>query len=301
MSVILFIPILSFLVIIHELGHFLAAKWAKVRVDEFGIGYPPKAFSLFKWKETYFSLNWIPFGGFVRLRGEEGNSDSNQKGKGQFYQATVFKRLVIILSGAVVNFVFGVIAFTIVFSKMGIPQFIPEARIGEISVGSPAEEAGIESNSNITAFQAYNQDKISITSPETLIEQISTHKGETVKIFTSGYCEALVCEEIEKEYEVYLRVSDETPEDQGSLGVVFDQMTYVVYPALEMPFRSAVYGIEQAMYLGVQIVQAFSDVITNLFIRGKISGDIAGPVGDRACCYDRRCARTPPGTRNRRR
>jgi len=283
MSVIFFILVLSFLVIIHELGHFFAAKWSKVKVDEFGIGYPPKAFKLFTWRGTNFTVNWIPFGGFVRMQGEEVDLEKGKKKQevktGQFYQATTFKKLVIILAGASVNFAFGVFAFAIVFSKMGIPQVISDARIGEVAPGSPAEQAGINKDVNITGFQLADQDKINISSVEEVIEQISNHKGETVKIFTSGQCDGLTCNEIETSHDVYLRTIEETPEDQGSLGIVFNQVIYVSYPSREMPFRSVAYGLEQAMYLGVQIVRAFSGIITDIFTQGKISGDVAGPVG----------------------
>lgn len=289
MSIILFILVLSFLVIIHELGHFIAAKWAKVKVDEFGIGYPPKLLKLFSWKGTDFTINWIPFGGFVRMQGEdeyssvaeEKNQGKDQKSsnQNQFYQVSIFKRLVIILAGASVNFIFGVIAFTIVFSKMGIPEFISEPRIGEIAINSPAEKAGMTTNTNVVAIQVNDQERINIDSPSQLIEQVSEHKGETVKIFTSGTCKMLVCDQTETEYEVYLRTDEETPSDQGSLGLVFDQIIYTFYPSWEMPFRSAAYGLEQAMNLGVQIVQTFSSVIFNIFMQGKVSNDVAGPIG----------------------
>ncbi|NCO12526.1 MAG: hypothetical protein COZ34_02495 [Candidatus Pacebacteria bacterium CG_4_10_14_3_um_filter_34_15] len=278
MSVVLFIIILSFLVIIHELGHYFVALWSKVKVEEFGIGYPPKAFRLFRWKGTDFTVNWISFGGFVKLQGEEGVKGAS-KLSGQFYQAPTLRKLIILLAGASVNFIFGIIAFTIVFSNIGIPEVISEARIGKISVGSPAKEVGIEANTNIIGFQALDQEKVLISSPNDLVGQISTHKGETVKIFTSGHCENLTCEKIEKEYEVYLRPVDSTPEDQGSLGVVFDQVIYRFYPPLQMPFKSVAFGIEQAMYLGVQIVQAFSQIVQDLFLHAKVTGDVAGPVG----------------------
>jgi regulator of sigma E protease len=278
MSSIFVILIISFLVIIHELGHFIAAKWSKVKVDEFGIGYPPKAFRLFRWKGTDFTINWIPFGGFVRMQGEEGKTEKTDL-KGQFYQTSVFRKLVIILSGAAVNFIFGVLAFAIVFSKMGIPEIIPDARIGEVSSGSPAEQSGMSANANIIGFQLVDGNKVNINSVEDIIKQISDNKGKTVKIFTSGSCEALSCEEIEREFEVYLRTDEETPPNQGSLGIVFNQIVYTHYSAWEMPLKSVSYGLEQAMYLGEQIVQAFSGIVVDIFTKGKVSGDVSGPVG----------------------
>src|SRR3989344_7686770 len=70
MSLIIFLIILSALIIVHELGHYGVAKRFGIRVDEFGLGYPPKAAKLFSWRGTDFTLNWLPFGGFVKIFGE---------------------------------------------------------------------------------------------------------------------------------------------------------------------------------------------------------------------------------------
>ena len=70
MAIIIFLIVLSVLVVVHEMGHFIAAKKAGVRVDEFGLGFPPKALKLFRKWDTDFTLNWIPFGGFVKIFGE---------------------------------------------------------------------------------------------------------------------------------------------------------------------------------------------------------------------------------------
>ena len=79
MSILLVILVLSFLVIIHEMGHLLVALWAKVGVEEFGVGYPPKAKHIFSWRGIPFTLNWVPFGGFVRLQGEDAPIGSASK------------------------------------------------------------------------------------------------------------------------------------------------------------------------------------------------------------------------------
>lgn len=132
-STFVFILVLSFLVLIHELGHFVAAKWAKVKVEEFGLGYPPRALTLFTWKGTIFSLNWIPFGGFVRMEGEElaaGDQNSVALSKKQkteeqpFYTRTAWQRLVVILAGVTVNLVFAFLAFSFYFAIKGIPAFV---------------------------------------------------------------------------------------------------------------------------------------------------------------------------------
>lgn len=281
MSAVVFIIILSFLVIIHELGHFIAAKWAKVKTDEFGLGYPPRVFKLFRWKNTDFTLNWIPFGGFVRMQGEESNQEEHaekQKLKGQFFQAGIFQKLIIILAGASVNFVFGVIAFTIVFSKIGIPEEIPDARVGIVSQNSPAAQAGLPEDVNIIGVK-YEEQEFLVSNPQEVIDKVYELRGKNITLMTTGVCVQNVCEDVIYEYQIYVRTQEETPQNEGAMGIAFDPVIYKFYPALEMPFRSAAYGVSQALALGWQIVQAFSGIITNLFVRGQLPQDVAGPIG----------------------
>ncbi len=290
MSALVFILILSFLVIIHELGHFIAAQWAKVKTDEFGLGYPPKALKLFRWKNTDFTLNWIPFGGFVRMQGEEGENTiaedgdeieskkTKKKTTGQFYQAGVFQKLVIILAGATVNFVFGIIAFTIVFSKMGIPEEITQARVGYVAQNSPAAQAGLPEKVNITGIK-YEDQEFTFATTQEVIDKVYEYRGKTISLITTGSCDQKICDQTEHEYQVYVRTQEETPQNEGAMGIAFDNYVLVHYSPWEMPFRSAVYGVKQAIGLGWQIVQAFNGILVGLFTRGTLPQDVAGPIG----------------------
>src|SRR3989344_6773778 len=107
MSIIIFLIILSVLVIVHEVGHFSIAKKFGVRVDEFGLGYPPRAKRLFSWRGTEFTLNWLPFGGFVKIFGENPAENlavqppsDNFQAKGKGVQALV------LVAGVVFNLIF---------------------------------------------------------------------------------------------------------------------------------------------------------------------------------------------------
>jgi len=213
MSIIIFIIILSILVIIHELGHFLAARIMGMKIEEFGLGYPPRAAKIFKWKETLFSLNWIPFGGFVRIQGEE-------LAEGVFHKFKASKRLIVILAGAAVNFIFGIVAFAIVFSISGIPSPLEQPRISEISVDSPAATAKLPTDVNIIGLRI-DGELIETSTTQAVVDEISAHKGETVSLVTTGHCQKSTCQEMAQEFEVYLRTTDETPAGQGSLGIVF--------------------------------------------------------------------------------
>jgi regulator of sigma E protease len=292
LEIIQFVLVLSFLVVIHELGHYFVAKWRKVRVEEFGIGYPPRAKKLFTYKGTLFSLNWIPFGGFVKLDGEDASSEELEKSENKqfvaddtqheqpFYKKSKASRLAIILAGAAINFLFGVVAFSIFFSVKGIPTIAPNPRIGEVAVNSPAATAGVPINVDILAIQAEGN-KVETHSADDVIKGITGHQGQTVKLITSGPCveNEQKCQEEQQEFDVYVRRKEETPSDQGSLGIRFGPVvTSTFYPWWQMPFRGAWYGTEQAFVLSYLIVTSLAEIISSSF-HGHIPGEVSGVVG----------------------
>lgn len=120
-SALAFFFLITGLILIHEFGHFIAARRAGIVVEEFGFGLPPKAKKLFTWQGTAFTLNWIPFGGFVRLKGEN-EEDGGKKSKGSFAHASILTRCVILTAGVAMNFVLAVLIFLFGFSY---GQWIP--------------------------------------------------------------------------------------------------------------------------------------------------------------------------------
>src|SRR5436190_1173172 len=119
-TALLVIGILVLLIVIHELGHFLAAKIFRVRVEEFGIGYPPRAILIAKIGETEYTLNWIFFGGFVRLFGDEGES---QHGPRSFVDARRGVQAAILVAGVLANAIlaYGLFAGAL---TVGIPRLV---------------------------------------------------------------------------------------------------------------------------------------------------------------------------------
>lgn len=117
-TLIIFLIILSVLIVAHEAGHLWAAKSGGIRVDEFGLGFPPRAKKLFRWKETDFTLNWLPFGGFVKIFGEnpDGNpADSNGAGPtDSFAVASTGRKILVLVSGVLANFALAWVLFSIV-------------------------------------------------------------------------------------------------------------------------------------------------------------------------------------------
>lgn len=280
MTVVVLILVLSFLVIIHELGHLFAALWAKIKVEEFGIGYPPAARKLFTWKNIVFSLNWIPFGGFVRMAGEESNPEDTLTQKtGEFYQANILRRLVVVLAGATVNFIFGIIAFTITFSNIGIPTQLNDARIGFVAEDSPAEKGGLQEGYSLVGFKAADGKEVKTQTSAEVISFVTSQRGKTVTAKLQGPCTGRECENLITEKSVYVRTEAETPAGQGSLGIAFQDTVLQFYPWYEMPVRSSYYGVTQALALGGEILKALGGLVKNLVSTGAVPSELAGPVG----------------------
>ncbi len=276
LSFVTFGLILSFLVWIHELGHYLAARWGKIKVEEFGMGYPPLAKVLFKRAGTLFTLNWVPFGGFVKMEGED--EVDNSSSPSSFQNKSLFTRMVVILAGAGMNFLFGIVAFSIVFSIMGIPQQLTRPRIGLVQPNSPAATAGIPSSVEVLAVRIGEQ-TVPTPTVDALITQILSHRGQTLTVVTTGPCNESTCQESAQEFSVYVRTESETPVGQGAMGIEFVPVLYRHYPAYQMPFRGIAFGVEQALVLGGQIVVGVWQIFGDLFTKAKVPSDLSGPVG----------------------
>ena len=136
----IFVAVFAGVVLIHELGHFFMGRLFKVEIEEFGIGLPPRMLTLFHWKETAFSLNWLPLGGFNRFKGE---NDPNVPGG--LAAANPWVRLAVLLAGASMNIAAGVLVYSILFTQIGIPDF-SSVKLYEVTPGSPAELAGLKAD-----------------------------------------------------------------------------------------------------------------------------------------------------------
>lgn len=273
----LVIIILSLLVLIHELGHFIAARKMGVHVEEFGIGYPPRALKLFRWKETLFSLNWLPFGGFVRLAGDDaetfermadGKESAGVKQDSHLFSSrSQLQRIIIVLAGAAVNIVFAIIVFSASYAKIGIPTELPHPKIDIVAPNSPAEKAGVQVGDVVLSV---NGEEVKNT--EVLIGKIQQHRGETVAI-------QLQRGETQLEIHSYLRTIGETPSGEGSFGVELNDVELTHYPIWQMPFRGTYQGLKDSWAFAKMIPRVFGQVLVDLFTHGRISDDVSGPIG----------------------
>jgi len=276
MDIIIFVLVLSLLVIIHELGHFLMARRFGVKVEEFGVGYPPRAKILKTDKRgTLYSLNWLPIGGFVRLYGEEGveAGETPLNTKEAFYLKPLRQRLPIIAAGVVVNFVFGVIIFAGLYTYLGISQGLPKdlgyVKVAEVSPGSPAERAGLKVGDQVVAVKTEQGSHV-VTNSSQFIAKVSENAGRQI---------TLVLTNPAKETWVYVRNKAEIPPGQGSIGVVITDYEMFHYPLWQMPFRGIGVGLKSAFELGWLILTSLGMMVNKLLTQGQVPADVAGPVG----------------------
>lgn len=203
MTILIFIIILGVLVLVHELGHFIFAKKAKVRVDEFGFGYPPRAFKIGRRWNTDFTLNWIPFGGFVKILGENYESKESDETKedqnkfasfrsklGNLHFTEISKKwqAMILFAGVLFNFIFAWILFSTSFmfgipmpkeNDFGLEVKNPQLTIIGVMKDSPAEKVGIKTGDKISSVSFGNK-KLEDINPESFIQNISQYSGETL-------------------------------------------------------------------------------------------------------------------------
>src|SRR3989344_4278693 len=156
MTILLVLGILVFLIVAHELGHFLAAKIFKVKVDEFGVGYPPRAFTFGTWGGTEYTINWLPFGGFVRLFGEHGETDV----RGSFAGSPKYAQAAILIAGVTMNAFAAWFLFAGALTA-GVPRQITDRSqiehaqlfVNTVVPGSPADAAGIRVGDEIVSIK----------------------------------------------------------------------------------------------------------------------------------------------------
>ncbi len=261
---------LSVLILIHELGHFLMARLFKMRVEEFGIGLPPRAKGLFKRGGTLFSLNWLPLGGFVKLYGEDMENPEQAASPEAFFNKPMWQRAAVLLAGVTMNFILGVVLFGVVYSYLGIPTKTDKVMIVEIGQDSPAALAGVTADSQVLKM-IEGQNEITFSGIEDFVMKVDGLKGKEI--------EMVLLEKSGREKSVKLTPRVNPPEGQGALGVALSSMEMKKYPIWQMPFRGAVVGLEEAWGWGKEIASNLGMIFVNLVTGKGLPKDVSGPVG----------------------
>jgi len=258
-SLLIFLIILSILVLVHELGHFIAAKLAGVWVEEFGFGLPPRVIGK-RVGKTIYSINLLPFGGFVRLHGES-SEEGIKKPKKAFYRKSIGARLVILLAGVVMNFFLAIVAFAIVYSFVGLPKESNNVKVVDVSAGSPAQSAGL-----VVGDVVRKVAETSVKTSEGFINLVEENKGKKTLF------------ELENGNKIFITPRETPPEGEGPLGVGISSLEIYYPPLWQRPFYGAYYGFKDAIFWGRQVAGGIFGMVNGLF-RGQTPKDLAGPVG----------------------
>jgi len=260
-SLIVFLIVLSVLVFFHEFGHFIAAKKSGIKVEEFGFGYPPRIWGK-KVGETIYSINWIPFGGFVRLLGQESRQrkgiDKKELDRAFFTQSKK-ARVIVLLAGVLGNFLLGILCFALIYSKIGIPKQLDYLKVMEVVDDSPADKAGLKKDDHLIAVN--NQKTASV---ENFVQIVEENQGKEIVLKTSRGQFTLVPRQ-------------DPPENQGRLGVVITDMEMVFYPWWQMPFLGIWEGTKEAFGWTKMVIDGLVLSVQQL-VTGVVP-EVAGPIG----------------------
>lgn len=299
MTFFLFILILSILVLVHETGHYLAAKKAGIKVEEFAFGLPfTKPLFSRKRGETVYSIYPLIFGGFVKLYGEDGivqddrmTGSSEQSKKRAYFEKSIPQRTLVLLAGVFMNLILAIVCFSILYFVWGIPTKTGKVVVEAVAENSPAQAAEVKPNDWIVAVngEAINEGDqlIRLTQEKTgqkIQLEISRGIDNPCKLSTDNVLGGMATAEFGfnckgENLLVSIIPRKDPPQGEGPLGVVVTDGEFKKYPFYLMPFLGVKEGFKESLNWGKMILSSLGQMIYGLVTKGKIPEGIAGPVG----------------------
>lgn len=283
-TAIIFIIILGILIFVHELGHFVTARRNGIKADEFGFGFPPRLFGFYRneqsgkpefvWgnkeissRNTIYSFNWIPLGGFVRIKGENGVGKDEAD---SFASKGAWVRIKVLAAGVIMNFVLAWALFSFGF-MIGTPEAIDpniaggqssKIQISQVIADSPASVMGLQVGDEILK----KQNGFQFESVKNVQEHISTRKGQALELKIKRGDQVLSLQGVPRE---------DAATGRGLLGVSLVQTEITKYSWYESLWK----GVEAVFNLIILMLTALFGIIKNLIVGNGVAADVAGPVG----------------------
>jgi len=277
MGIIIFIISLAILILVHEFGHFIVAKKFGIRVDEFGLGFPPKIWGK-TYGETTYTLNAIPFGGFVRIFGEDPHAEEiseENKSRSMLYQPKWIQALVLV-AGVTMNILFAWILISIGF-MIGLPSPVDHSGYGKVEnahvvvlntlPGSPAEKAGLKSGDTIVSVSDGN---MTLGGMNLTTDNISNlvNKSESPILFTYERGE-------DEPESVTINPDDTTVSGKRAIGIAMDKIGTLKLN----PFLAIIEGARTTALLTANTVQGLGQFLWNIVTFKSDFSQVAGPIG----------------------
>lgn len=283
MTIVIFILVLVALIVVHELGHFFAAKWAGMRVDEFGIGYPPKAWTFWRHNGTDYTLNWLPFGGFVKIFGEDESAAGGTAAADSFVAKPRIVQALVLVAGIAMNIAFAWVLLSVTLA-IGLPRGLTDAEIpraadatlavARVVEGSPAADAGLKAGD---VLQSASYDDVSFTGPdaEAFTVFIANSHGEPVRISALRDNKPII---LTAKPETLVVPADP---DRLALGIGIAVIGTIQVPWWQAPIDGALLTWSATQQVAVGLIHFFGGLVTFTADLSQVSGPIgiAGAVG----------------------
>lgn len=286
-SIVLFIIILAVLIASHEFGHFIVAKWSGMRVDEFALGFPPKIFSWTK-GETKYSLNLIPFGGYVKIFGENPDEeiDPNKDYARSFTARPKFYQALVLVAGVICNLILAWLLFSVSFMT-GLPvstgffagsENIPGAQLLVTAVlpGSPAEQSKLPAGSQIIEVAEVGGATIQSPTVSEMQEFIATRAGKTLELsyLTKPNFEVIDQTAIQK---TTVMPEEGIVEGKAAIGISMDMVAVIKEPFYRAPITGAVFTTKMTGYTA-EALWNFGKQLFNGEQKAALA-QVTGPIG----------------------
>ena len=286
-TILAFVVVLVILVLVHELGHFVAAKLSGITVEEFGIGFPPRIASVI-WRGTRYSINAIPLGGFVKMLGEDGEGDADrmrQRGlspaaveramAGAFNRKPVWLRIIVLVAGVVMNFILAVFLYTVAYMQP-VPDHVGPMTVTSVQAGSPADTNGLRAGDRIAGADGkqFGGRSGDFHLARNLTEYVNSRAGHPVVLQVVRGSTFL-------SITVTPRVLTEAEREQGIGPVGFGWESPIVdgSPIASNPFQAAQLAVDTTTSMAVQIPGALAKTVAGLLGLAPNTGEARGPIG----------------------